>query len=57
MNLQKFKAKSISFFVELLLYSLVFIVLEDASLTTALKAAIVLAIFVRIFVAYFGKKN
>jgi heme/copper-type cytochrome/quinol oxidase subunit 4 len=44
-----FLVKVVSFSLEILLYTVVFLVLESASLEQAMKAAIVLAIGIRFF--------
>jgi small basic protein len=49
---KNFLVKVTSFSLEVLLYAIIFRIFEGASLEQSMKAAIVLAIGVRLFIAY-----
>jgi hypothetical protein len=42
--------------LEILVYALIFLALEDATIETAFKAGVVLCLGVRLFVSFFSKK-
>ena len=56
-ELPKWVAKPLAWFFEWLLYVVVFIVFDNADLTTAMQAGIMLLLLIRLFVWYFGSKK